>query len=488
MLKEFIRNSFVYTLSGIFSSAISLFLIPIYTRIFVPADYGIIELVAILTNLIYLTIALEISQAIGLYTLDTKDTVENRRYFSTALVFTIGVYTLFSIIAVIFSKDFSQYLFDDPGKSYIFIISVISIWSGGIFYLLKEQLRWFSRVSEYTLINITFSIISIIVTLYLVVFLKIGVVGVFYGLTVGNCVGILHVFYYLKNDFRLVFDFRKLQEMLRFSIPLVPSSVGVFVSLFIDRIAINELLSLNDLGLYSIAYRVASVAGLLVSGAQMAITPLIINSFREKDTPQKIAKVFRFFMIGAFCTILIIGLFSRGILILFTTPLYYGASNVIVLIVITLFLSGIYTFAPGLWITKKTKYIALINIFAAVLNVILVYTLIPIFGIIGAALATLISAFIIFLVNQIASQKYYPIQYSWKKLGLTTIIVAGVLFAGLLIPLTVPLLIYFFIKSILGVIGIGLTAIILTENGEIIMVCREASELMRLILHLPTRN
>jgi len=108
-----------------------------------------------------------------------------------------------------------------------------------------------------------------------------------------------------------------------------------------------------------------------------------------------------------------ISLFSREILRLFTTPPYYGAWAIIPVLAVASVCSKMYIFAPGLDIEKKTKRIALINIAAAVVNVVLNLFLIPHLGILGSALATLISSVILFFAYMHMSQKFYPIPYRW---------------------------------------------------------------------------
>jgi len=70
MVKRFLRDSVVYSLSTFISRGISFFLIPIYTRVFSPEDYGIIDIMAIFASIIHLTVALEISQSVARFFAD----------------------------------------------------------------------------------------------------------------------------------------------------------------------------------------------------------------------------------------------------------------------------------------------------------------------------------------------------------------------------------------------------------------------------------
>ena len=107
---------------------------------------------------------------------------------------------------------------------------------------------------------------------------------------------------------------------------------------------------------------------------------------------------------------------AEELLILLTTPEFYLVANVIPLLVLALLFSNMYVFMPGIGIRKKTHFIFLISIFAAFINIILNYLLIPIFGILGAALATAIGYFASFLCFVFFSQKLYYVPHKWLGL------------------------------------------------------------------------
>ena len=70
MLKQFFKDSFIYGLSNVITRGIALILLPLYTQVFSPADYGVIEILSIVATIVNLIVALEISQAVALYYAD----------------------------------------------------------------------------------------------------------------------------------------------------------------------------------------------------------------------------------------------------------------------------------------------------------------------------------------------------------------------------------------------------------------------------------
>lgn len=466
MLKQLFKDSVVYGISSIFSRGITLLMVPFYTRVLSPGDYGLIEIITIVTNLVNLTIALEISQGVAIYYSQAKTDNDRAAYASTALWFTIITNSLFLIVALSLSKDFSRWILGSSHLQNIFQVAVLSMWGNAIFYLLQSQLRWQLQPKIYAISSFVFSLVATGIIIILLLFFKLGVIGVFYGLFTGQIVAIAITWYFLRHSYQQIFDWQKCKQMLVFSIPLVFSSISVWVSLYIDRLAINRLMTLTDVGIYGIGYRLASIAGLFLIGFQGALTPLIFHNYDKPNTPKELARVFRYFLALVLPLIVGISICSPEILKLFTTPNYYSASQVIPLLALAIIFSNLYIFTPGIDLAKKTIIIAVVNTMAAIANTLLSFSLIPYLGINGAAIATLVSAALTFAVYLIFSQKFYYIPYQWTKiffaigiatlLGISGLALAELVNLPLLVILTVKLLLVIACTVVLAWILIGI--------------------------------
>lgn len=421
MLKQFFKDSAVYGAASILVRSTSLILVPFYTRVLVPEDYGVVDLLAVTTSLIVVTVALEIAQAVARYFPDTDDRTQRIGYASTSLWFSVTAYTLFLGLTMVLADPLSAWLLGTEDRATIFRVAMAATWLTGIFYLVQSQLRYSLRPRRSAVASLVFSLTSLGTTALFVLGLGQGVIGIFYGQVVGGIVGLVVALRYSRDVYRLTFDRAKLGAMLRFSLPLIPSSVGVIVGLYIDRLAINELMTLGDVGLFGIGYRLSSLTGLLMVGFVSAMTPLIYAHHREPSTPRELARIFRTFTALALTVCLGLALFARDILTFVTTPEYVPGAVVVPLLAPALLLSNMYIFAPGLGILKRTAAISAINIGAAVVNIVLNFALIPVLGIAGAAAATLLSSAAVFGANMVASQRLYPVPHDWRRLGLAVL-------------------------------------------------------------------
>jgi O-antigen/teichoic acid export membrane protein len=431
MIRKFFRDGAIYTIPSILSYGISFFLIPLYTRILTPSDYGALDMITVFGSLIALTVALEISQAVARFYQDEKTDDSKKALASTALWFTVLMFTAFLIAALAFAPELSLIVIGAPGLDNVFRLGVAFIWINGLFYLLKNQLRFELRSKAYSTVSIVHSLTTAGASVLFAYVFQFGIYGFLAGMIIGTAAGTSFGFYYLKTTFQLRFDLTKLKTMLAFSIPIVPSSIAVFVSMYIDRLMINYYLSLEEVGLYGIGYRLASVSTLALVGFQMALTPLVYKHYQEPETPHQLATIFRTFLAIVIVIFLILSLFADVALWILTTPAYYAASQVVVFLVPAILLSKMYIFAPGIGIAKKTHLFAWINIGGAILNIFFNWLLIPQVGYVGAAIATLMGYACVFSVCMYCSQKLYYVPHNWGAIASAVLVAATLVAIGL---------------------------------------------------------
>jgi O-antigen/teichoic acid export membrane protein len=454
MLRRFARDSAVYGLSAILSRGISLLLVPLYTRALAPGNYGLVDMLAIVVSLVNLTVALEISQALARFYADARDDAERRAYASTALWFTVGAYALFCAAASVAARPLSAALLESRTHAPLMRVAVAWTFMNGLFYLVQSQLRWELRPTHYAATSLTMTIVTLAVAVLLVGARGQGAPGVVAAQLVGNAAGLAVGLYFARRTYRFTFDWGKCREMLRFSAPLVPSSLAVFVALYVDRIAVKHFMSLADLGIFGVAYRFASIVGLVMVGFQGALIPLVYTYHAQPDTPRQLARIFRVFVAFALLTCVALAAFAREALAVFATPPYFAAAAVIPILAPGVLLAGMYIFAPGLAIAKRTVGIAALSVLGAGLNVALNVALVPPFGIRGAAAATLVSAALVFAGYMAASQRLYHVPHDWRRLAAATLVAAGAGMVGAAVDLPLP--------SALLVKGVLLCGVIVT--------------------------
>jgi len=426
MLRAFLKDSAIYAIPALISRGLSLFLVPVYTRVLSPADYGSLDLLTVFAGIINLTIALEVSQGVARFYAGEQVPERKVAYASSAFWFTLACYSVFAVTMLALADPLSGWIMGQAGLETAFQIGILYIWINGLFYLIQNQFRWELRSKNYAVVSLLMSFVTAGVSVWLAYGLHWGLDGLLIGMVAGSLSGTVLGLWWLRSSFRFRFDVARLREMLVFSTPLVFSGIAVWVSLYIDRLMINHFLTIEEVGLYGIGYRLASIAGLVMVGFQGALTPLVYTYYPEADTPRQLARIFRLFLVFALMVFLGLSLFASEILRIMTTPAFYGSAVVVVYLVPALLLANMYIFAPGIGIAKRTHYLIWINTGGALLNGALNYALIPVLGIVGAALATMLNYFVVFTAYMVLSQRLYRVPHRWRSI-LAAVLVAGAL-------------------------------------------------------------
>jgi len=434
LIRQFFKDSFLYGISSIVVQGIPILVLPVYVRLLSPPEYGALEILTIFAAFVNLTVALEITQGFARHYPDARTEAEKREYASTALWFTLAAYGLFAGVALLFSRPLTAMILHAAAWENTLSVAIVATGLNGVYLLLQNQLRWQMKPLAYVTASMIYVFLSVSAGIALIFLYRTGVAGVFYGQIIGASAAGCSAWFMGRKNYAFIFSRTKCKEMLTFSLPLIPSSISVIVAGYVDRIAIQNLMTLDDVGIYSAGFRVASIANILMAGIYFSLTPLIYQNYRKEGTPRDIVRIFKYFLCGTLPVLMGLSLFSKELMRLFTTPPYYGAWAVIPVLAVASVCSKMYIFAPGLDIQKKTKTIALINIAAAAVNVALNLLLIPPLGILGAALATLSSAVTLFFAYMHMSQEFYPIPYKWGAIIPACIVTALVIVTAYFIP------------------------------------------------------
>lgn len=428
MIKQFLKDSAIYGVGQILTYGITFLLIPFYTQVFTTTDYGVVDLIMIVQRFALLVVALEILQGATRFALDAQHKEDRRDYVSTGFWFSLASYTAFVVVIWLLPESVSQWFLDIDDHQALLRIGSFAIWGQGLYVYTLSQLRYQFKAREYAFVSVVYTVLYVGSIVILVKLLD-DPRGVFIGQFVTATLMAATALYLGREDYTFVFDVPKFKEALRFSYPLVFSGIGIVLYVYIDRVLISELLGLNYVGVYAVGAQLSTGMRLLIIGFQLSLAPLVYKHYKEPETPHRLAILFQYFLVIALLGIVGISLFAREIVQLISTPDFYEAWTVIPFLISSTLLANMYIFTPGLVLRKQTQKVAIISIIGGVINFFLNLLLIPIFNIQGAALATMLSSAMIFVVYLYYNQKLYPIPFQWKPTMIS--IIVSILIIGL---------------------------------------------------------
>ena len=420
MLKNLLKDSFIYTLATVVSKGIGFFLLPIITLYIAPDAYGALDLYLVFISLVGVSVGMELSQGLARYTA-TASIEEKQKLVSTTVWFTLFTYSIFIVFLLFFNEKINALLISEGKFNNVFTIIIFLLLFIKMDNILKSQLRWDLKVKQFAGVSILYSFVFAISVYILLSKYNMGITGYFIGQFIATITSLLIVIFLNKHYLKFLFSKTAFQKLFQFSYPLVLSSLTIVAATYIDRIIIKELLDLTELGLYGIAFRFASLGGFLLVGIRGALLPIIYREYEKPNTKEKLRDFFYLFYTGMAALLIFLSFFSQELLYILTESSYHAAYSVIPILTAAVLFNGMYIFAVGVSIAKKTKVFVYVGIFSLISNIVLNYIFIPIYGIQGAAMATCITGVCSFIIYMFFSQKNYQVNYNFLKISIVAL-------------------------------------------------------------------
>jgi O-antigen/teichoic acid export membrane protein/glycosyltransferase involved in cell wall biosynthesis len=429
-LRRLGRHSAIYGIGGLVSRVIAVLLLPVYTRYLTPEDYGKIETLLALTTVMGLVLRAGITSAFFRFYFDVDDDEGRLRVLRTSFWFTMGGATIGLALLLALAEPVSTLLFGSADAADLVRASGVALWATVNY----EQLTALFRVEERSVAFVCASLANIFltigITLYLVVALEKGPIGVIVGNFSGTLIVYLALLGYRRDQLGLQFDRRLLREMNRFGVPLVPTGLFLWTTNFSDRFFLVKLADVAEAGLYSVGVRVASAMVLLLTAFRTA-WPAFAYSIKDEDEARRTyAYVLTYLTVVTAWVALALTLVSPGLVDLLATEEFSESSRVVgPLAFSTVAYAAYIVVAIGVGRVRRTQFNWVVTGIAALVNVALNLALIPPYGMMGAAIAT-VAAYSTMAVGMAWwSQRLYPVPYQWRRVA-TAALAAVVLAAA----------------------------------------------------------
>jgi O-antigen/teichoic acid export membrane protein len=409
-----VKHSAIYSITAVVSQFISIFLIPVYTRIFSPAAYGIMAGINMFTPIVSTLINAPTGATARFY-LDSRDTNDRK------LTASIGLYQLIFTalililpLTLVFPQAISQLVLKDSQYTNYFIIALATVFFTNLFGYGQDMMRFNFQPIRYSIISMMYTLTTVGLSILLVVGLKMDITGALAASLIASGIFSIIVILMTRKYYSLSFSTTRLKEMLKYGLPLIPVGILTYALTYTDRYFLINYRGLADLGLYYVGLSLASAPAILFSGFQVAWAPILWSTYKGEDAKQFFSKILDYSFALAILAITAVSLFSREILIVITTTEYLDAYQVVPWLAFSLLFTTVFSlFVPGVSIAKKTFHHIWRVAVALIVNIGLNFWLVPTYGMVGAAIATLIASAVSYIIYFIMSQRYYPMHYNF---------------------------------------------------------------------------
>ena len=436
MQKEIInlsKNTLIYGLGHVLARIVTFLLLPLYTNVFTPDEYGIISLAYVIMG--FMTVVMHYGLDAALMKRYVQsDLIEKTVYFSSAWISFFVTSISFGLIITLLRKFISPILLGVNDDRLIllvgWIIALDVMWSISQLIFRAEE-----KPFAYIAFSLTNVIGSLILNILFVIQFKMGVYGVLLSNFIISTILFISTIPFIYSRINLKkASISSWTKMMKFGLPLLPSGIFAMMMELADRYILKEMTDLYTVGIYSSGYKLGMLMMLIVMGFNMAWQPFFLKIGEDDKYKPLYARInsYVFALLGFIWVILLLWVdnivrMKFGSISLFGEK-YWTSALIVPWVSLGYVFYGLYLLQlPGVFHQEKSLWIAISRAIGAISNIIFNIYLIPKYGGQGAAIATCISFIIMFIVMFIINIRLFPILYEWARI-IRIIFTMGIIF------------------------------------------------------------
>ena len=420
------KNTLLFTISSFGSKILVFLLVPLYTSILSTADYGIADTIVTTSSLLIYVFTLNIQDAVLRFSIDKCD--NPRQYLAVGLkVLGIGsvVFALIlTVVSIINPFNWEIYIYGFLFLEY-FVVALNHIYS--------NYLRAIDKVKEVAISGIITTLVTILCNIFLLLVIKLGLVGYLISMVAGSLISSVYCNIVIKiSPIRLLHipTSKKIyMPMIAYSTPLIFNGVAWWMNNSIDKYFVIAMLGQAQNGIYAVSCKIPTIMTVFHTIFFQAWNLSAIKEFDPDDEDGFFAKTYTTY--NACLVIVCSGLIILNVLLarLLFAKDFFVAWNYSSVLLFSIVFSALSGFVGSVFTAvKNSKIFAVSTVISAIANCVLNWIMIPRFGVMGAAVATCVSFFMIWFIRLMCSRRYIK----WR-VNFTRDIIAYILLVGQII-------------------------------------------------------
>lgn len=404
MLK-FFKDFFIYGIASVLSKIIAVFLMPVYTSVLTREEYGAMALIVSCKGIIDLFSNLNIHSGIAR---DYYEKDVNRSRLVSTGFYSILTLSISILCILIITRNFwTELVLELPQKyDFAFLLMLLSIPAGSILSYFSILTRFKKKPILYTIGSLIQILIQISISVIGVVVLRYGIVSVFVGVLIAELFGIIYFAFINREYIELSFEWKYLKRALLYAIPTLPAILAGWIDTSVGQIFINKYVSMEDLGVYSIALQFASIFTLISIGLNNTWGPFLYENYTKEGFKKQVNDLFTIIVLGLTIVSVTISLLSKELVLLLSNSSYINAAEYIVLLCIPM---AVYLLFPivssGISISRDTKYIGIAYVAGSLINILFLLLLMPKMGIIIVPISLALSRIVSYIIQYIVTNR-----------------------------------------------------------------------------------
>ena len=417
-LKRLSGDSLVYGLGQVGGKVVNLLLVPVLTRMLVPQQYGVADLVTAYSASVLLVLVFGMDGALARFFYEQTDREARIRMASSSFVWRVVTGSALALLLALFAEPLSARLLGGVVYAKYLRIGAFTIPFTLLTLFANDVLRVTFQPWKFITLNVSQTLLVGGLTLYFVLVHHLGVAGALYGKLIGDAIAAALGIVLCRHSLRPRFSRTTLRQMLAFGLPLVPVAISYGVIGLVDREALQRTASHDAVGVYGVAMKFFAVITMGVQAFNLAFGPFAYMRARDPDAPRLYARVFALYLGLASFGALVVGVFAPGIVAVMTTPRYAAAAAPALWLAFAAVAQGAYSIAVlGITLSLRTSLLGGIAAVTALVAIVANQVLTPRLGAEGAAMSTFLAHATSSLLAYIVAQRVRPFPYRGARLA-----------------------------------------------------------------------
>lgn len=436
IIKKLVSQTAIYGLSSVIGRLLNFLLVPLYTGIFAPEEYGVLSELMVVVAFAMVVLTYGFETAFFHFTNKEND---SEKVLSTGFTSLLTSSLLFLFIASNHSQNIANLLHVPEHPNFInwlvwiLVLDVLTTLPFAKLRVCDRAWRFaFIRLTNIT-VNIGLNLFFYLLCPYLLkqeIALEIingiydpnvGIGYIFISNLIASCVMLILL---SPEIFKLKFsfDFQIWKKMIKYGFPLLIGGLAYVTNEMVDRLLLEYLLPADtataQVGIYSACYKVAIFMSLFIQAFRFGAEPFFFAQAQKKDAKKQYEIVMRYFIAFTAFIFLSINVFIDIIKHFIQDEAYHAGLDVVpILLLANLFLGMYYNLSVWYKVSEKTRFGAYLSVAGATITVGLNILLIPTMSYMGSAWATLICYASMCMMSYVFSRRHYPISYNWKYIS-----------------------------------------------------------------------
>lgn len=399
-----VKNTAMFALGNLGSKLLQIFLVPYYTRVMTDAEFGTADVLQAVVALLLPLLSLTVYEAVFRYAMES-DYDKNSVLSAGVAVTVIGTVVLCftgAVITLVYPIEF------------MWLVILNSV-ANAFRSLYSQYTRAIGKTALFTLDNVLITVYVLVFNILFISVFDLGITGYMLGYTLANLISSLFLIIRLKGLAKVKLSLIKsttVKQMLRFSIPLIPNSICWWLSSFASRLMITFYIGEWANGLFAAAYKIPSLLSVIVTIFFQAWQISANEEFKKNDVADFYTEIYNqiFAIIVTVSSVLMI--LCRPITSVFLGHDYQSAWSFMPTLLLSMTFFSFAQFLGSIYsANKKTGMAFVTNLIGVVINISLNFILIKYLDVIGCAIATAVSYFVLWISRLIDTHKIVPIKH-----------------------------------------------------------------------------